>query len=304
LAAFQVIPPFTIKRIVEDDNGKNRYEYAQVVFLLGVGAYYTDDIGGASKYLVESLSIFGSDEPPDQYLLARAFCSHFLGILHKNWRDEKIAFETNLLAAQRHFQDAAERLKGRSGDFLTPITLAETLTYAEHTLDAACVAIEDIVRRLGQTKDLNENQSTLYGRAFLIRGNIDFMRGKTSGAHAFYDQSFIKTASVFAKLSMAQTVEDNLSKRLDMFREGLGKLEASAGPLNRREASGRMTARAWALIAAREIGDGEKQAHYERLLRDSSSEARHAAGREPLFFCPATKALVGFEKLLENALRD
>src|ERR1017187_484006 len=67
--------------------------------------------------------------------------------------------------------------------------------------------------------------------------------------------------------------------------------------------TGRLTALAWAVIAAREVGDRQKQSRYAALLDDEGADIRFATGREPLFFCPTTKGLVNFDTLKANALR-
>ncbi len=304
LTTFHTIPPFVIQGSLDENEGKNRYQLAQMYYLLGVGAFYTEDIDGAAKYLEGGLRIYGEKDAPPEYLFPQAFCSHFLGLVEKNWRALSRPLEANLLSAKNHLKAAARRLETRTTEFLTPVTLAEVLSYSEQTQEEALGALDNIIVRLGRLKDagaLDPNQRSLLGRAFLIRGNVDFVRRNKEAAHGYYKQSFDSTGNVFARLSMAQTLESDPLKRREMFKHGLTMLEGTASPLARRETSGRLTALAWAIIATREVANEEQQNKYTALFEGAGANVRSVGGREPLFFCPMTKTLVNFDGLRANS---
>jgi len=76
----------------------------------------------------------------------------------------------------------------------------------------------------------------------------------------------------------------------------LNSLENS-GALTKRENTARLLAVAWATIAASEIADESMQRKYTREMELATAFVRPVGGRAPLFFCPVTKKLVGFEQL-------
>ena len=66
----------------------------------------------------------------------------------------------------------------------------------------------------------------------------------------------------------------------------------------------RMTAVAWAVIAAREVENTEKRRQFERIFESADEDVRAVVGYEPLFFCPTTKLLVDLKALREHALES
>jgi hypothetical protein len=306
LHTFQSIPPIVIKEIADQDTGRG-YELALICQLIGVGAFYTDDIDAAIRYLDQAKRLFSVGDPPKEYLYSQAFCSHFLGLIDKNWRDLKQQPGENLAAAKGHLEDASHYLAQKDGEFLTPLTLAEILSYSEHTREDARGALDELLERMQQIKVrkglLDKNQSELLGRALLIRGNVEYTASNVELAQGFYEDSFRHTNSAFAKLSLGQTLRPGTPQRLASFKDGLDLLENPSGPLTKREASGRLTAVAWAAIAAREVGDNQKQGRYERELEAAHTYVRIIAGREPLFFCPIEKVCLNLKDLVANALK-
>jgi tetratricopeptide (TPR) repeat protein len=302
LTTFETIPLSVLDTILIEDQGKNRYELASIYQLLGVSAFYTNDIDAAVRCLERGLQIYGNEDAPAEHLFPQAFCSHFLGLAEKNWCHLDRPLEANIASAKRHLEEAARRLQTKEGEFLTPLTLAEVLSYSEQTREAARRELDNNIGRLDKLKNsggLDANQDALYSRALLMRGNIDYLSGDLNQALTWYTRSHDHNrTNAYALLSMAQATPASESElRVTLFREGLALLEAPSGPLSKREPSVRISALAWAIIATREAVDTAGQDRYSRDLDAAGSYARPVGGRAPLFFCPVTKTLVMFDQL-------
>jgi hypothetical protein len=328
LTTFETIPQAVLNTILTEDGGKNRFELAYIYQLLGVSAFYSNDIDAAVHCLDEGLNIYGSEKVPPEHLFHQAFCFHFLGLIEKNWCDLKRPPEANLLSAQQHLEEAARRLQTKENEFLTPLTLAEVLSYSEQKREAAQTQLEDCIKRLASLKlkeesgskieldalldralqvkkkdsGLDDNQADLLGRALLMRGNIDYLNGDRGSARKWYSRSHDHNAqNAYALLSMAQaTTNGEPELRAKLFRDGLNLLEDPSGPLSKHEASTRVSALAWANIAAREVADDAKTGKYTKELEAASSIGRPVGRRAPLFFCPVEKTMVTFDQLKET----
>jgi tetratricopeptide (TPR) repeat protein len=304
LTIFETIPNSVLDSLLREDSGKNRFELAQVYQLLGVGAFYSNDIDAAARYLERGLEIYGNDDAPAESLFPQAFCSHFLGLVEKNWCHVDRPLEANLAAARKHFEEAARRQRTREGEFLTPVTLAEVLSYSEQTASDALAQLQDILDRLNRVKSkqaLDENQQMLLGRALLLMGNLEFAAAHREQALSWYTKANEhNTRNAYAILSMAQATDPTDAEvRMERFRSGLASLENS-GALSKQENTARLLAVAWAMIAASEIGDESVQRKYTREMELATAYVRPVGGRAPLFFCPVTKKLVTFEQLRAN----
>src|ERR1700730_2668814 len=258
LTTFETIPQSVLDAILTEENEKNRYELADIYQLLGVSAFYTNDIDAAVKCLQRALQIYGIEDAPAEHLFQQAFCSHFLGLAEKNWWNRDRPQEANLASARRHLEDATRRLEMKDGEFLTPLTLAEILSYSAQSRDAARKNLDSIVSRLTKLKEaikLDENQHALLGRALLLRGNVDYVDRDLAQALSWYHQAHEHSReNAYALLSMAQaTSAGESAARVRLFQQGLQLLEDPSGALNKRETSVRVSALAWAVIAAREI---------------------------------------------------
>jgi len=301
LTVFETIPNSVLNSLLKEDGGKNRFELAQVYQLLGVGAFYTNDVDAAARYLELGLEIYGTDDAPAESLFPQAFCSHFLGLVEKNWCHVDRPLEANLAAARKHFEEAARRQRTREGEFLTPVTLAEVLSYSEQTWADARTLLQDILDRFDRVKSkqvLDENQQMLLGRTLLLMGNLDFAATHHEEALLWYTKAHEHNGrNPYAILSMAQATDQTQPEvRIERFRSGLSSLENS-GALTKRENTARLLAVAWATIAASEIADESMQRKYTREMELATAFVRPVGGRAPLFFCPVTKKLVGFEQL-------
>jgi len=300
----------TIFRSVLDERRKDKpHKFALVHQLLGVSAYYANDVDAATKYLEAAHEMYaemGDGRPEDLY--PRAFCSHFLGLIEKNWRHVERPVEANLTAAIHHLEEANLLLKDSPDEFLTPLTLAEVLSYLEHGRTQARALIDDKISQFQQLrrspKGLNDNQRTLLGRAYLLRGNLDFINGDFDAAREYYEKADKEDKQRhFAWLSIALATDPkSTTKRRNWFDKGLQSLEGS-GALKKRETVVRVMVLAWALMASHEIGDKAREERYLQEFKDAESDACIVGRREPLFFCPLTKQQVNFKQLNDNIMQ-
>lgn len=296
-ALFGVIPEF----IIHEQEAKDRYDLALVITLLGVSAYYANDIEASEAYLKRGLALYAVDpEPRRDDLYPRAICNHFLGLIAKNSR--KNPTDPHLEEAKRHLMEA-DRLLIRlrpEDEFLTPLTLAEVLTYIPTEREEARTLLEGIIKRLEKLKTsgkLNRNQSTLLARALLLHGNIDIINGRPDEALLWYEKAVNHNKEhPFALLSKAQVMPANDAHRKEHWKKGLETLERS-GSLEKRERAVLVWILAWAALAAGQLRS-PKERHYKTELE--RLEIPVVAGREPLFFDPITKGLSTFDRLIQN----
>ncbi len=300
---FETIPEF----VLSQQRTKDPYEFAQVYQLMGVSAFYANDIDAAAKYLETARTIYATvgTRPEDQY--PQAFCNHFLGLVEKNWRHVDRPHEANLAEAKHHLEDANRQLSAKSGEFLTPLTLAEVLSYSERDRDSARKLLDEkidlLVTQKSSVVGLDDNQHTLLGRAYILRGNLDFLDGQIDQALIWYKRSNDHDKqNPYALLSIAHAMLKNTSEKAGFYRHGLETLEAS-GATAKKENAVRVTALAWAVIASHEIGDQQRKDKALKELDMIGSNIRLVANREPLFFCPTEKTLVTFKRLRQNLAR-
>jgi tetratricopeptide (TPR) repeat protein len=298
---FRTIPEVVLKRQEE----KDRYGYARVLQLLGVAAFYANDVDAAGRYLIRAKDIFRKNEARQQDLYPHAFCSHFLGLISKNWLREGRFIEATLTEAKSHLQDAMGLIGDIPGEFLTPLTLAEILSYSEIDQEAARLLLDKKLQELEDLKatsdGLNDNQHKLLGRAYLMRGNLEFTTENFPGALEWYEKANRHHVNDYAaQLSIglaASTIDPTRSK--EQFAQGLKVLESSEA-FNKREVSTRAIAISWAIVASTRLGENSKRARYQKALEALKAEIRGAGGRQPLFFCPTTKSLCTFDKLKQS----
>lgn len=305
LTTFETIPSSTLDAILEDDEGRSRYELASIYQLLGVSAFYTNDVDAAVRMLERGVEIYGDQDAPAEHIFQQAFCSHFLGLVEKNWCDLDRPQEANMASAKRHLEEAARRLETKDGEFLTPLTLAEVLSYSDQSRSAAKTELDENIARMEKlkaTRGLDDNQGALYARALLMRGNVDYLDGSVDQALAWYTRSYESGQNAYALLSMAQSTAADQAARATLFRQGLDLLEGPSGPLLKRETSVRVSALAWAVVAAREAHDPQVE-RYEKELVAATFDARPVGHRAPLFFCPLRKTQVTFDQLKETVMR-
>ena len=157
--------------------------------------------------------------------------------------------------------------------------------------------IIDRLEKLLRENEIDPNQRNLLGRAYLIRGNLDYLKDVRSDAYDWYKKSFDLTPGAYSQLSMAQC-KDNAAARAKGFGDGLVLLKR--GPLRKTETYTKITALAWAVVATREMASSAEYQDFVQQLREANALAQPVGERTPLFFCPDTKLLVTFDTLKKN----
>jgi len=86
------------------------------------------------NHLRKAVNLYANDYFDDnKKKLPRAFCSHYLGLIDKNWCPVGLDKSVTLEATKRHLQDACELLKADEKELLTPVTLAEVCSYSSRS---------------------------------------------------------------------------------------------------------------------------------------------------------------------------
>jgi hypothetical protein len=287
--------------LIKQKERDNPRELADIYQVLGMCAYYgNDDVATAIRYFEEGIRIYEQHDPGPDYKISQGFCLFYMGLIEKNWCRKGREKSVNLESASRNLEKADQILQPiKKDEFLTPVTLAEVLSYSKQERGNAVRQLNKIIPRLQQLKDsssLNSNQGTLLTRALLIRGNIDKMEGTLEGALAWYTQARNHDGgNPYALLSMAQmTVEE--AERRKLFESGLSALR-EAKTFERRETSAKLLAFAWAVIACHELDATKDQEKYLEKLNAAELSVHPVGGRKPLFFSPVSKGQLLFSEL-------
>lgn len=312
-STFETMPPYILERREQEEPR----ELAKVNILLGVSAFYANDIHSAKMYLNKGDISYpvpaqedGADER-EEYFYLRGAANHYLGVIEKNWRKDEGLKETpeenHLEQAIKYLEKANSFLREyRADEYLTPVTIAEVFSYSESQRKKSQDLIEKIIGELealkaSSSEDFNVNKSKLLGRAYLIRGNLGFMVDNFEEALNFYDKAAKHNESnPYALLSLAQAATANGKKDVKLWKRGLKALKQS-GNLEKREISVKAWAHVWATLAAFRSNNPDKEQYWSKF---KEMEARPVAGLEPMFFDPITKGLVIFEKLKQNLMEE
>ncbi len=299
LQAYQSVDDF----IKEEKSEKETNRHAVLLQRLGVFAYYADhDYETAISYLSESIRLFGQQVVDDQFKPSQAWAKHFLAILKKNWPLRIEAAGTSLRQAQELLAAAEDYLTIDSGQFLTPLTHAEVLSYLPDQQQAAeekTSKIIQILEKLCNSEKADTIQKSLLPRAYLLRGNIADMRGDRSGACNFFMQACnVANSNPYAWLSLAEATADADSAK-PHWMKGLSLL-AKPPALDRPETSSRVLIFSWGILASHTLGDSESLQEHRTAFDDIGSVIEKEGKYIPFFFSPITKALVTFEELSQQ----
>lgn len=298
--SLETIPKF----VLDDEMKKDPYKLAHIYQLLGASAFYANDVDVSLRLLEKAHEIYLKIERRPEDLYPYAFCSHFLGIIEKNWRSLDRPIESNLEEAKRHLEEANQCLEHKKGEFLTPLTLVEILSYLKRYRQEAKMLLDEKIKLIEETKSssgLDENQHVLLGRAYILRGNLEFLDEQFEKAAFWYEQAKDHLEkNHYALLSLGQVnALINPDEKNKYFQEGLRVLESS-GALKKKEDTFRIMAIAWALIASFEIGDGQREQKYLKEFDTAATYIRCVGNRERMFFCPLTKILANIRELRNN----
>jgi len=275
--------------------------HAALLQYLGVFAYYAEhNYEGAISYLGEAINLFGEQVVADDFKPAQAWARHFLGILKKNWPLRIEATGTSLRQAQELLAAAEDYLKMESGQFLTPLTHAEVLSYLpdqQQTADVKTAKIIDLIEGLCVSNKADTIQKGLLVRAYLLRGNIAHMRRDSVAACNFFTKACdAANTNPYAWLSLAEATID-AERAKPHWTKGLSLLSRPPAA-DKPETSTRVLVFSWGVLASHALGDGELLKAYGTAFHDIVLEKE--GKYTPLFFSPTTKKLATFEELSEQ----
>ena len=297
---FDSIPESLLKR----KDAETPSDLAQVYQLLGASALYANDIESAERKLERAYEIYSRLQSKGSRTTnhPHAACCYFLALIEKNWKSNGLETEENLSKAKRYLEEARALLEDAVDEFLVPVTLAEVSSYSESNRLAASKMLDRTIEELCSIPKRNPNQESLLQRAYLLRGNLDFLDGFPDKALERYAKaSKMNPNNPYAMLSTAQTESLKAMKgdSQSHYRDGLRLLKESKA-LEKQELSGRVLALAWAIIAAHELGDQSEEHERWKELEVVGDTAREVNKRKPLFFSPVAKTIVTFGELKQT----
>jgi hypothetical protein len=319
----------TSAEVLDEAIKDKRLVIAQVHYVLGVSAYYSNDISEALRLLHAARKLYEGveGELPAEHRRPAAFSYYYLGLIEKNWWRTGRPIEENFRDA-RHFLEEADRRHKANDEFLTPLTLIEVESYIDGERFSAMSRLEVVSKNFKELdeKNLLDIHRSLRQRAYLLRGNLNLFQREASAARAAFsaasiwwfavDDSGKKTETMdpkrkdalrqnaFALLSIGEmsrspsaneAVSPNGAARADL-QQGL-RLLINARALDKPELTTRGSNLAWAAIASHLISD-EHRAEYAAKFFQAMARARKVGDRIPLFFDPISKMLITAESLV------
>jgi tetratricopeptide (TPR) repeat protein len=289
--------------VLQRQEKKEKYEFAKVLQLLGISAFYSNHIDYALVKLGQADSIYKEDTP-DKHKYSRAYTKHFLGVIVKNWRIETSVKGSNIEEARQYLSEAYEIIKRDPDQFLIPVTLAEVLSYLEERQQEASELIDEIFARFNRIpkSGMDENQRSLFLRLHLLKGNLALKSGKINEACGLYEQAFNEDQSnAFAHLSFAHALsQDEAVKAREHWENGLKLLSMAT---KKREITTRVTALVWGIVAAHNLGNENNKDDYIKDLKSIEINIHGIGGRLPLFFSPLSKQLLNLSDIKNELLK-
>jgi hypothetical protein len=298
IRAYQSVDDF----IKEEMSAKEARRHAVLLQYLGVFAYYAEhNYEGAISYLGEAIKLFG-ENVEDDFKPSQAWARHFLGILKKNWPLRIEATGTSLRQAQELLSAAEAYLKMESGQFLTPLTHAEVLSYLpdqQHAADVKTAKIVELIEGLCRNNKADTIQKGLLVRAYLLRGNITHTRGDLIAASNCFRQACeAAETNPYTWLSLAEATADADTAK-PHWAKGLALLSRPPAA-EKPETSTRVLVFSWGILASHALREGDSLKTYWAAFDDIGSLLEKEGKYLPLFFSPVTKTLVTFEGLREQ----
>ena len=299
LSRFETIDEMTLNEI------KEREKLPHTCYLLGVGAFYRNDIITALNYLRKAIEKYDelggfNNIKNTEHHFPYAFSHHFLGILEKSWWHDAVSLDVNKQKAKEYLEKAKIMLETKEGEFLTPVTYAEVLTYIEAERENARQQLQICLNELQKVEKKDKNQKSLISRIFLYLGNIDYLNNDLDSAYEFYKRAINNNEdnfyAWFSKGSLSQELEKN--DFTSDYKTGLELLNKSSA-LTKPEITTHVTLLAWAVIASVGIHDKNEE-DYKIQFKTSINRVRRVGSRIPLFFGPISKQLVNHEKLFQE----
>ncbi|MFA5363419.1 MAG: hypothetical protein WC335_09335 [Candidatus Omnitrophota bacterium] len=304
-ASFDTIPKSVFSKI--DDQSR----LGEMSYQLGVSAFYDNDIIAASDLLERAKAVYdklGESIRTTRHRNPYAFCHHFLGLIEKNWCRNGMTIEASLEKAKEYLKRATEILGQDPMELLSPLTLAEIQSYLAHNREDAYSLIQDCIKKTDDLKNtgkkLNPNQQNLLVRAYLLKGNLEYIKTNYETSKNSYVSALNEKPGNFYALFSQGLVSLKLkpSDAKILFRESLNSFRGS-NLLNKPELTTRGTILAQAVIAAH-YSDDSKKDDYLNLFRNLLNRTLQVGDRNPLFFSPTTKKLVTAEQLRNEVVEE
>ncbi len=282
-----------------------------LLYTCGVIAYYDNDVIESKTYLDRAAQSRAPDHEGElstnqEYRSRFAFTHYFRALVQKNWGD--------LADAQHEIEQSARLLEHRAGEFLTPVTKAEILSYIVGDEEHCRTLLESLLLRMDELeaelkkdgKALDGNQKRLRNRMLVLCGNSYFVRPNGSGfgdALAQYKKALgFDPGDYYALASAGQcelALRDEASAKAH-FLECLESIERSGDIGRKRERITRAVIATVAARAARACADDARREQYTREARELLGGNLAVDGMSPKFFSPSTKRLVGAAELLKE----
>jgi tetratricopeptide (TPR) repeat protein len=272
----------------------------------GVIAFYDNDPVEAKAYLERSAASRSPDHDAqlekDDYARRFSFVHYFRALIEKNWGD---------ISQARHEIDQSMRFDKREGEFLTPVTRAEILSYSPGEEETSLHELSRLLERMqaveadlkSRGKMLDRNQGRLRNRMLVLSGNIHFIGKEFQPALNCYNQAIAFQPRDYYALASAAQSEARLSRPADAqkhFGDCLEAIERSDDFRRKRERITRVAVAVTAANAAKGAGDTDAQERWTRDAREMLSGKLEVDGMSPKFFSPATKRQVSAADLLQE----
>jgi len=278
-----------------------------LLYSCGVIEYYDNDVIEARTYLNRAAQCRASDHEAELttnegYRIRFAFIHYFRALIEKNWGE--------LSEALHEIEQSAKLLENRIGEFLTPVTHAEILSYIVGDEQRCGTQLQDLLRRINdlesaaksQGKNLDANQIRLRNRMLVLLGNTYFVLGAYREAVDYYNKALQFNPDDYYALSSAGQCYQALgdASAADFFKRCLNGIERSGDFRRKRERSVRAVIAVVAALAARDCGDTARYYEYAQEARDLLSGNLDVNGLSPKFFSPSSKRLVSSIELLKE----
>ena len=292
---FEQVPDF----VLAERKKRTPHEHARLLHFVGIFAYYADhNVDAALRYLTAANGLFG-DTVPKEFRNNQAYTRHFLGVLQKNWPLRNEPPGTSLKEAQKFLQMAEAFLTMESGQFLTALTHAEVLSYRFEDRKAARAKLDEMVNRikgLQAESRSNASQDELLPRAYLLRGNVNFVSGENESALGDFSLArSLSPKNPYVLFSLAQTKRSDPAA-LELWQQGLESLPRPPA-LEKPETVTRVLIFAWGMIAAHHAGFTDLFREYKTAFETIGSGIEREGKHSARFFSPLTKELVDFDAL-------
>jgi tetratricopeptide (TPR) repeat protein len=237
------------------------------------------------------------------YLNRYAFVHYFRALIHKNWGD--------LSEAQHEIEQSAKLLKDQAGEFLTPVTKAEILSYNIGDEERCRAELQRLMQRIDDLEaglklkgeSLNANQVRLRTRMLILWGNTFFVQNAFREAQAQYAKAIGFSPNNYYALASAAQCDRAMADEAataEHFRQSLEAIEHSGDLRRKRERITRAVIAVIGANAAKACGDNARRELFEREARELLSGNLAVDGMSPKFFSPSTKRLVSATELLKD----